>query len=448
MITDLTEGSIHKKLWLFSIPMLISVMFQQIYNIADSMIAGKFVGENALAAVGASYPITMLFIAVAMGCNIGCSVIISQLFGAKEYGHMKTAVSTTYISCIILSIFLTILGFIFCTPLMRLMKTPENIFSDSRLYLDIYIAGITFLFLYNVCTGIFNALGDSRTPLYFLIGSSLGNIILDYVFVTAFHRGIAGVAWATFIAQGISCILSVLTLTLRLKKIKVVNEQKHILFSFSMLKKISIVAVPSILQQSFISVGNLFIQSIINSFGPSVIAGYSAAIKLNTFAITSFTTLANGLSSFTAQNIGAQRIDRIKKGFWSGITLAMCIVIPFFLAFFFLCQPLVALFMTDPSESTLAMNTGIDFLRIVAPFYFIISIKLMSDGILRGSGAMLYFMIATFSDLILRVVLAYILSDFYGITGVWLSWPLGWMIGTALSFGFYLKGVWKKNKTL
>lgn len=448
MITDLTEGSIHKKLWLFSIPMLISVMFQQIYNIADSMIAGKFVGENALAAVGASYPITMLFIAVAMGCNIGCSVIISQLFGAKEYGHMKTAVSTTYISCIILSIFLTILGFIFCTPLMRLMKTPENIFSDSRLYLDIYIAGITFLFLYNVCTGIFNALGDSRTPLYFLIGSSLGNIILDYVFVTAFHMGIAGVAWATFIAQGISCILSVLTLTLRLKKIKVVNEQKHILFSFSMLKKISIVAVPSILQQSFISVGNLFIQSIINSFGPSVIAGYSAAIKLNTFAITSFTTLANGLSSFTAQNIGAQRIDRIKKGFWSGITLAMCIVIPFFLAFFFLCQPLVALFMTDPSESTLAMNTGIDFLRIVAPFYFIISIKLMSDGILRGSGAMLYFMIATFSDLILRVVLAYILSDFYGITGVWLSWPLGWMIGTALSFGFYLKGVWKKNKAL
>lgn len=448
MITDLTEGSIHKKLWLFSIPMLISVMFQQIYNIADSMIAGKFVGENALAAVGASYPITMLFIAVAMGCNIGCSVIISQLFGAKEYGHMKTAVSTTYISCIILSIFLTILGFIFCTPLMRLMKTPENIFSDSRLYLDIYIAGITFLFLYNVCTGIFNALGDSRTPLYFLIGSSLGNIILDYVFVTAFHMGIAGVAWATFIAQGISCILSVLTLTLRLKKIKVANEQKHILFSFSMLKKISIVAVPSILQQSFISVGNLFIQSIINSFGPSVIAGYSAAIKLNTFAITSFTTLANGLSSFTAQNIGAQRIDRIKKGFWSGITLAMCIVIPFFLAFFFLCQPLVALFMTDPSESTLAMNTGIDFLRIVAPFYFIISIKLMSDGILRGSGAMLYFMIATFSDLILRVALAYILSDFYGITGVWLSWPLGWMIGTALSFGFYLKGVWKKNKAL
>lgn len=448
MITDLTEGSIHKKLWLFSIPMLISVMFQQIYNIADSMIAGKFVGENALAAVGASYPITMLFIAVAMGCNIGCSVIISQLFGAKEYGHMKTAVSTTYISCIILSIFLTILGFIFCTPLMRLMKTPENIFSDSRLYLDIYIAGITFLFLYNVCTGIFNALGDSRTPLYFLIGSSLGNIILDYVFVTAFHMGIAGVAWATFIAQGISCILSVLTLTLRLKKVKVVNEQKHILFSFSMLKKISIVAVPSILQQSFISVGNLFIQSIINSFGPSVIAGYSAAIKLNTFAITSFTTLANGLSSFTAQNIGAQRIDRIKKGFWSGITLAMCIVIPFFLAFFFLCQPLVALFMTNPSESTLAMNTGIDFLRIVAPFYFIISIKLMSDGILRGSGAMLYFMIATFSDLILRVALAYILSDFYGITGVWLSWPLGWIIGTALSFGFYLKGVWKKNKAL
>ena len=445
MITNLTEGNIHKKLWLFSIPMLVSVMFQQIYNIADSMIAGKFVGENALAAVGASYPITMLFIAVAMGCNIGCSVIISQLFGAKEYGHMKTAITTTYISCIVLSVFLTVLGFIFCTPLMKLMKTPENIFVDSRLYLNIYIAGIIFLFLYNVCTGIFNALGDSRTPLYFLIGSSLGNIFLDYLFVTAFEMGIAGVAWATFIAQGISCVLSILTLTFRLKNIKIEKNQQHILFSFFMLKKISVVAIPSVLQQSFISVGNLFIQSIINSFGPAVIAGYSAAIKLNTFAITSFTTLANGLSSFTAQNIGARQLERIKKGFWSGITLAMCIVLPFFIAFFFFCEPLIALFMSNPTESSLAMNTGIEFLHIVSPFYFIISIKLMSDGVLRGSGAMTYFMIATFSDLILRVMLAYILSIFYDITGVWLSWPFGWIIGTVLSFGFYLKGVWKKQ---
>ena len=180
-----------------------------------------------------------------------------------------------------------------------------------------------------------------------------------------------------------------------------------------MLKKISVVAIPSVLQQSFISVGNLFIQSIINSFGPAVIAGYSAAIKLNTFAITSFTTLANGLSSFTAQNIGARQLERIKKGFWSGITLAMCIVLPFFIAFFFFCEPLIALFMSNPTESSLAMNTGIEFLHMVSPFYFIISIKLMSDGVLRGSGAMTYFMIATFSDLILRVMLAYILSIFY-----------------------------------
>lgn len=246
MITDLTEGNIHKKLWLFSIPMLISVMFQQIYNIADSMIAGKFAGEAALAAVGASYPITMLFISVAVGCNIGCSVVISQLFGAKKLREMKVAVSTSYISCIVLSICLTILGLLFCTPLMNLIRTPADIFSDAKLYLSIYIAGVAFLFLYNVCTGIFNALGDSKTPLYFLIASSIGNILLDLLFVIQFSMGVAGVAWATFIAQGISCILSMIVLIKRIKKIEVTGKVEP--FSFKMLKRISRVAIPSILQ--------------------------------------------------------------------------------------------------------------------------------------------------------------------------------------------------------
>lgn len=333
MITDLTQGSIHKKLWLFSIPMLISVVFQQIYNIADSMIAGKYAGESALAAVGASYPITMLFIAVAMGCNIGCSVIISQLFGAKDYSSMKTAVYTTYISCFVLSIVLTVSGFLASTPLMHIIQTPDNIFGDARLYLNIYIGGVTFLFLYNICTGIFNALGDSRTPLYFLIASSIGNIILDLWFVIGFQWGVAGVAWATFIAQGISAVLSVLTLIKRLRRVE--TQGPVALFSWSMLGKISLIAIPSILQQSFISIGNIFIQGLINGFGSAVIAGYSAAVKLNTFAITSFTTLANGLSSFTAQNMGAGKTERIKKGFLSGSFLALCIVLPFFIGCFF-----------------------------------------------------------------------------------------------------------------
>lgn len=442
MITDLTQGSIHKKLWLFSIPMLVSVVFQQIYNIADSMIAGRYAGENALAAVGASYPITMLFIAVAMGCNIGCSVVISQLFGAKDYSSLKTAVTTTYLSCSILSMTLTVIGLATSASLMRLIQTPDNIFADAELYLNIYIGGITFLFLYNICTGIFNALGDSRTPLYFLIGSSIGNIILDLWFVIGLGWGVSGVAWATFIAQGISAILSAITLVKRLTQI---DAPEHTaLFSWSMLGKISLIAIPSILQQSFISIGNIFIQSLINGYGSAVIAGYSAAIKLNTFAITSFTTLANGLSSFTAQNMGAAKTERVKKGFWSGVVLSLCIVLPFFVGYFFFHHELMLLFMK--SDSSMALQVGKNFLMMVSPFYFIICIKLMADGVLRGSGAMGWFMAATFTDLVLRVILAYSLAPSYGINGIWMSWPIGWVAAALLSLGFYLAGVWNKKK--
>ena len=217
MITDMTQGKPFQVLWLFTIPMLVSVMFQQFYNIVDSIVAGKFVGVDALAAVGASYPITMIFMAVATGLNIGCSVVISLYFGAREYGKMKCCVSTSLISTLGIAVFLSGCGFLFSRPLMRLMNTPQNIFSDSALYLNIYIGGLIFLFLYNICTGVFTALGDSRTPLYLLIASSLGNIVLDLVFVIVFHMGVAGVAWATFIAQGISSLLAFVTLLRRLK---------------------------------------------------------------------------------------------------------------------------------------------------------------------------------------------------------------------------------------
>lgn len=442
MIKEMTSGKPAKLLWAFSIPMLISAMFQQIYNIADSMIAGRFAGEDALAAVGASYPITMIFMAVAMGCNIGCSVLISQLFGGRKLREMKTAVTTTFLSSLALSLILTVLGLVLTEPLMYMIDTPANVFADAALYLRIYVGGLTFLFLYNVCTGIFNALGDSRTPLYFLIGSSVGNIVLDLIFVINFHWGVAGVAWATFIAQGISCILSLITLQRRLSQIK--TDKKPDLFSASMLWKISRVAIPSILQQSFVSVGNIFIQALVNGFGSSTIAGYSAAVKLNTFAITSFTTLGNGISSFTAQNIGAGKPERVKGGYRAGAVMMLCIVVPFFVAYFFFEDAMLALFMEETSVN--ALKIGQDFLKIASPFYFVISMKLLADGILRGAGAMKCFMASTFSDLLLRVVLAYVFAGpmKLGANGIWLSWPVGWTLATALSTFFYLKGMWRR----
>ena len=441
MITDLTKGPPSKLVWNFSIPLLISVMFQQLYNIVDSIVAGRFINENALASVGASYPITMIFIAIATGCNIGCSVIISRLFGGKEYAKMKTAVYTSLISIFILSIFLTIVGFMACNPMLRLLNTPENILSDADLYLRIYIGGLLFLLSYNIFTGIFTSLGDSRTPLYLLLSSSLLNIVLCLVFVINFGMGVAGVAWATFIAQGIASILSFIMVIARLKLVR--TTESYPKFSFAMLGRISTIAIPSILQQSFISVGNLFIQGLINSYGSSVIAGYSAAMKLNTFAITSFATLANGVSGFTSQNIGAGKLDRVSKGFKSGLTMCLCVAIPFSVAYFGFGSKMMGIFL-DSSNSE-AISVGNQFLRIVSPFYVITSIKLIADGVLRGAGAMVSFMIATLADLLLRVVLAFVLSNYFEATGIWYSWPIGWVVGVILSFGFYASGVWKKS---
>ena len=444
MRIDFTQGNVERKLWAFSIPMLVSVMFQQIYNIADSMIAGRFAGEDALAAVGASYPITMLFIAVAMGSNIGCSVVISQAFGARDYVRMKTAVTTTYIACAVLSVVLSVAGFLTSGPLLRMIQTPENIFADGQLYLNIYIGGVTFLFLYNICTGIFNAMGDSRTPLIFLIFSSVGNIILDLWFVISFKAGVAGVAWATFIAQGVSSLLSLLVLVLRLRQIP--TEGKVPIYSGMMLRKIVVVAVPSILQQSFISVGNMFIQTLVNGFGSAVMSGYSAASQLGTLAISSCTTLACGLSTFVAQNVGAGQLDRVRRGFVAGVVMAVCVAAPFFVAYFFFSGPMVEMFMENGGSAE-ALLAGQTFLRIVAPFYFVILIKLMADGVLRGSGAMSWFMVATFTDLVLRVVLAYVLSIPFGMgsVGIWSSWPIGWTVSAVMSLVFYIAGVWKRK---
>lgn len=442
MNKDLTIGSPGKTLIMFTIPLFISVMFQQMYNIADSVIAGKFAGEDALAAIGASYPITMIFMAVAVGCQIGCSVVISKHFGSGNMQLTKTCISTSLIAGTVLSALLTLVGVLFSGVFMQWVQTPDNIYADGCLYLMIYTGGFMFLFLYNIVTGIFNSLGDSKTPLYLLIASSVGNVILDCILIIPLQMGVAGAAWATFAAQGAACVLA---LFLLFRRVKSMNIQGGKRFSWRALAEISKVAVPSVLQQSFISVGNLFIQYMVNGFGSSIVAGYSAAIKLNTFAITCFTTIGNGMSSFTAQNIGADKPERIKKGFRSVMFFSLGTAAVFFLLFFLLNQPLLSLFMNDDS-SQLAMDTGVEFLRIVSPFYFIVCIKLLCDGVLRGSESMGCFMAATFTDLILRVVLAAILSNTMGeVTGIWLSWPGAWIAGTIMSVIFYVSGMWKKK---
>ena len=431
---DLTVGKPSTVLWQFCLPLFGSIVFQQLYNIADSFVAGRFIGENALAAVGNSYEITLIFIAFAFGCNIGCSVVVSSLFGGRQYGEMKTAVSTAMISSAVVCLTLMAGGLIFCDPLLAAIQTPAELLADSKLYLDIYIWGLPFVFFYNISTGIFSALGDSKTPFLFLAASSLSNIAVDILFVTAFKMGVAGVAWATFLCQGVSCVLAVLVIALRLKKIHTTQPVRP--FSLPILKRLAIIAIPSIAQQSFISVGNILVQGVINGFGPAVMAGYSASIKLNNLVITSFTTLANGISNYTAQNLGAEKPQRVREGFRAGLKLVWSLCVPLVALYLLAGNLLLRAFMDHPSQG--ALDSGIAFLRVVAPFYFVVSTKLVADGILRGAGLMRQFVIATFTDLILRVVLAFILSaTALGSTGIWCAWPIGWGVATALSVLFY-----------
>ncbi len=434
MAKDLTQGKSSKVLFKFAIPILISVAFQQMYTVADSLIAGRYVGEDALAAVGASYAITNIFNAIAIGCNIGCGIVVSQYFGAKEYKKVKTAASTALLSTLVIGLIISALGIALTPFLMTAIDTPENIFSDSALYLSIYIGGFTFLFIYNIANGIFTSLGDSKTSLYFLIFSSVFNIFLDYIAVARLNMGVSGVAWATFIAQGIAGILSVIVLLKNLKRLPV--NEKSPLFSFYILKKIARFSIPSVIQQSFVSVGNIFIQKLINSFGSSVVAGFSASFRLNMFAINALYAFGNAVSAFTAQNFGAKNYKRIKSGMKYGSVMSIALGIVFAVLFFFFDEQLVMLFM-EGDGSVQAIQAGATFLKTVALFYCFIGIKLIGDGILRGMGLMKLFMVVTFTDLILRVVLAFLLAPLWGYQGIWASWPIGWAVATVLSLIFY-----------
>ncbi|MCM1166525.1 MAG: MATE family efflux transporter [Lachnospiraceae bacterium] len=435
MVKDMTKGAVAPILLKFSLPLLVSVVFQQMYNIADSMIAGRCINNDALSAIGSSYPITMIFLAIGTGMNIGCSVMISTFFGAKDFKQMKTAVYTSLISTGVLAVILTVVGYFTSGLFLRILGTDESIFPDSQTYLNIYVFGLLFLFIYNICTGIFTALGDSNTPLFFLIGSSLGNIGMDLLFVAVFKMGVAGAAWATFICQGVCSVLAFIVLIRRVSRMQ---SGKFSLFEWRMLGKIATLSVPSILQQSFVSVGQLFIQSLVNDCGTDVVAGYASAIKLNTFAVTCFSTVGNSVSSFTAQNIGAKEYGRVKKGFQIGAAAAVIIAAVFAVSYVALSRSLIYLFMDSSNADTaVAAEAGREFLATVAPFYFTVTLKLTADGVLRGGRQMTAFMVTTFSDLILRVAFAFILKPMFGAKGIWLSWPVGWSTAAVISLTLY-----------
>jgi putative MATE family efflux protein len=440
---DLTLGKPSKVIWMFCLPLFASVIFQQLYSIADSLVAGRMLedGESALAAIGNSYEITLVYLAFAFGCNMGCSVIVSRFFGQKAINKAKTSIYTALITTTITCVILMIIGLTLGEAILKLIKTPESLIQDSKLYLDIYTYGLLFVFIYNLCTGIFAAFGDSKTPFIFLAISSICNVGMDILFVKAFHMGIEGVAWATFICQGVSAILSFIIVIIRLKRLKPFDNDidKVKPYDFRMLKVMLVIAIPSILQQSFVSIGNIAIQSVINSFGEATMAGYSAVIKLQNLVITGLTTLSNGISNYTAQNLGAGKKERIRPGFLAGFKLTLVLIIPFSILYFFLGGYIVQIFL-EKNTSEEAISVANNFLHIIAPFYFLVATKLIADGVIRGYAKMGFFMIDTFLDLGLRVGLAFLFPYAFhmGSNGIWISWPIGWGLSMLLAIIFYI----------
>lgn len=449
MKQNMINGSPVKSLVFFALPMVIGNLFQQFYNIVDSMVVGNFVGEDALAAVGASYSVTMLFIAVATGAGIGCSVMISQLFGAKQLGRMKTAISTALLSIGALSIILMVFGLAISHKLLIFMGTPTDLIGDGTVYLRIYFMGLLFLFMYNILNSIFNALGESRVPLYFLIFSSIINIILDLLFVIAFQMGVAGVAWATLIAQGISACLSSICLFLKLRKIQIPENQQmeRRVYSLPSLLSMCRIAIPSTIQQSIVSIGFLLVQVVINRYGASVMAGYTAASKIDSMAIMPMISVGNAISTFTAQNIGAGKPDRVKRGYHTGLFMVAVIGLTITFLLYLFGDFFIGAFL-DSESSREAISTGVEYLRVVSIFYVLMGIMNVTNGILRGSGYVGIFMASTLFNFTTRVLLAHLLSLLILQKAVWWSIPIGWAVGYIIAAVGYYRGKWKNIKII
>lgn len=422
----------------FSLPMLLSMACQQLYSIADSVIIGRVLGNESFAAVSVSYPVTVLFVAFASGASIGASVVTSQLFGEKRMARVRTCAYTSLIAMAAAGVLLTVLGAVLCGTLLRLMNTNESIFADAFAYLMIYIGGITFLMVYNAANGVFTALGDSMTPLCLLFGSSVLNVVLDIVFVSEpLSWGVAGAAWATFIAQGVSSVTALLLVLRRVGRLPDAQSGWR-LFDRAIFARVVQIAVPSICQQSFVSVGQLFVQGSINRFPVYVQSGYGGAFKINIFTISCINTMGNAVSSFTAQNVGAQTWSRVREGRRAGLILTGGFAVTATTLIAVFAAPLMRMFVTD--AQTVAV--GKEFLWTVCPFYAIITIKIINDGIFRGAGAMKAFMVCTFFDLGLRVIASYVLPLWIGASGVWWAFPLGWVSCTVLSVLLYRFGNW------
>ena len=435
---DFTTGNVARHIFNFTLPMLLGNVFQQLYNIVDSIIVGKVLGKEALASVGASFPIIFTLIALLIGIGSGFSIVISQFYGAKDVDRVKRSIDTMYIFLFVAGFIISILGIYFSEDLFTLLQLPKELVLQATVYLNIYMAGMILFFGFSGTSSILRGLGDSRTPLYFLILASILNIVFDLLFVMVFKWGIAGAAWATVIAQGIAFIATLLYLN---------KTHKIMKFSFAKLRfdkdlfyKSLKIGLPSGMQHTFVAVGMMALLGIVNGFGTDVIAAYTAAGRIDSLAMMPAMNFSQAVSAFVGQNLGANKIERVKQGFKATFIMSnvFCLAMTALIVIF--GGDLMRMFTTDPQ----VIEIGQNYLIIVSSFYLIFSSMFTIHGVLRGAGDTLIPMFITlFSLWIIRIPAAYFLSAKIGPDGIWWSIPMGWVIGMSFSYIYYRTGRWK-----
>ena len=435
---DLTTGHEGKSIFFFAMPMLIGSLFQQLYNTADSIIVGRFIGKEAMAAVSGANPIMFLLVAALMGVSLGFSILVSQFYGSGDLKKVKATIDTTYILLFIGSILISILGIVFGGPMLKLMNTPESVFAQSKLYLTIIFSGILFSAGYNSVSAILRGLGDSVTPLYFLIIATILNIVLDLTFIVVLRMGVEGVALATIMAQAVSFIISIIYLN---KKHEVLKFKiKGIVYDNKIFKDGLRLGLPSGVQQMLFSIGNMALQFLVNSYGTSAMAAFGAGLRIENFISLPIMNLGSAVSTFVAQNIGAGENQRVKKGIRESIKMTLVLAVTVIALILLFRENLIALFNTDKD----VIKIGSSYLFIIGPFFLFIGTSFVLSSAMKGAGDSMFALISSIVSLWLgRLPASYMLSKFFGTDGIWMGIPFGWTLGLIVTVIYYKKGHWK-----
>ena len=435
MERDLTKGPIGKSILLFSIPMILGNLLQQFYNVVDTYIVGKYIGSEALAAVGSSYTLMTFLTSILIGLCMGSGILFSMYFGAKKYEKMKISFFVSFVSIGVLSIVLEVVCFILLKYILIWLQIPKGIYHQTYQYLQIIFIGIFFTFIYNYFASMLRALGNSKVPLFFLGIAALVNVALDIVFVLYFHLGVSGAAFATIISQAISA-LGLAFYVLFFKK-DILPERKHYLFDQQIFKKLKDYSLMTCLQQGIMNFGILMIQGLVNSFGIAVMSAFSAAVKIDSFAYMPVQDFGNAFSTFVAQNKGAKQEKRIQQGLKVASIMALIFCIFISLGVCLYSKELMMLFISKKQMNIIQI--GMTYLKTEGSFYIGIGCLFLLYGYYRGVGKMKMSLILTIVSLGTRVVLAYVLAPLFGVEMIWWAIVIGWLLADSLGIIYGIK---------